>query len=219
MKIGYSYQTASMVTRLLAACVVAGALLASMPDSAEAAFYKCVGADGSTTYNDTPCAADESAYRLNRHARETARLDCRIASNFASDVVARMRQGASAPDVFLAYGGAQNLSEGARNLINYAYSFNEDNVQASAQRIVVLTTERCEAGLLGRALEQCDTFPSAFIQSFGNCVAARQPEQNVLIKLPADNRNNSRSSQRENAAALNQTIPRLDEANPVVDDP
>ena len=217
MKIGYSYQTVSMVTWLLAACVVAGVMLASMPGSAEAAFYKCVGADGSTTYNDSPCAADESAYRLNKHARQTARLDCRIASNFASDAVARMRQGASAPDVFLAYGGAQNLSEGARNLINYVYSFKEDNVQASAQRIVVLTTERCEAGLLGRTLERCDTFPSAFIQNFGNCVAARQPEQSVLIELPEDNRNYSRSSERETGEASSQTIPQLDEANPVYD--
>ena len=217
MIISYSYQAASVITRLLAACVVVGVLLFSMPGSAEAAFYKCVSADGSTTYNDTPCAADESAYRLNKHARNTARLDCRIASNFASDAVARMRQGASASDVFQAYGGAKNLSEGVRNLINYVYSFNDDKMQASAQRIVVLTTERCEAGLLGRALEQCDTFPSAFIQSFGNCVAARQPEQSVLVALPENNRSNSRSSQRKRATESNQTIPQLDEANPVID--
>ena len=215
MKNGDFYQTASMFSWLLAACMVAGALLVSMPESAEAAFYKCVSADGSTTYNDTPCAADESASRLNRNAREMARLDCRIANNFASDAVARMRQGASALDVFKTYGGVQHLSEGARNLINYVYSFQDGNVETSAQRIVVLTTDRCEAGLLGRTLDKCDTFPSVFIKSFGNCVAARQPEQSVLIRQLTNNQNNSRRSQRANTTALNRSAPPLEEANPV----
>ena len=205
MRTDDSTVTTFIATRLLAVCVMAGALLSGIPEQADAAFYKCVSADGSTTYNDAPCAADESTLRLSKNAREIAGLDCRIAHNFAFDAVARMRQDDSVQQVFQAYGGVDGLSEDARNLINYVYSF-ETRTYTSAKRIVELTTERCEAGLLGKTLDQCASFPSEFIQRFGDCVAARQTDQTIVLQPPlSDEASNSSSA----------TPPSLNAANPV----
>ena len=175
-----------------------------MPGPAVAAFYKCVSADGSTTYNDAPCAADESTHRLNKNARNMARLDCRIARNFAFDAVARMRQDDSAMDVFRAYGGVTNLSEDARSLINYVYTF-KNNARASVQRIVELTTERCEAGLLGKTLDQCESFPGEFIQRFDNCVAARKTDQTILLMPPSEEASGASGSNNTNVSRFSQT--------------
>lgn len=169
--------------RLLAVGVIAGWLLPGMPTTAEAAFYKCISTDGKTTYNDTPCRADESAQRLSRSARELQILDCRVAHNFTFDIVARMNQGDRAQTVFEAYGGARNLSEGVRSLINYVFTFSNRS-SVSAQRVVELTTERCEAGLLGDTLDQCSTFPSDFIERSGGCLAAREVDQTILFLPP-----------------------------------
>lgn len=150
-------------------------------NQAQAAFYKCIGADGSTTYNDAPCAADESIQRLSSSARALNRLDCRIARNFAFDAVARMRQDDSAIDIFNAYGGADNISAETRELINYVFSFDSDQ-KTNAQRIVNLTVERCEAGLLGKTMHECSSFPQEFITRSGGCISARQSEQPVVIQ-------------------------------------
>lgn len=204
MRTDDSSRTAFIGTQLLVVWVIAGSILPGIPRPVEAAFYKCVAADGSTTYNDAPCAADESTHRLSKNAREVARLDCRIAHNFAFDALARMRQGDSTQDVFLAYGGTNKLSEDARKLINFVYSVG-NNKLTSAQRIVELTTERCEAGLLGEKLDQCESFPEEFIQRFGNCVAARQTDQTILLQPPSD------------SASVDRTLPTLNAARPVAD--
>lgn len=177
-----------------------------------AAVYKCIGTDGSTTYNDAPCAADESTRLLSKSARELSVLDCRVAHNFAFDAVARMRQDDSAEDVFEAYGGADKLSDGARNLINHVFSFRDDAV-VSSQRIVDLTIERCQAGLLSKALDQCESFPEEFIERFGGCLKARESDQTVLIQTPATD---PVSSQAGNGTS--QTLPpKLKAAKPVSD--
>lgn len=217
MRTDDSSEIAHKIKRCAAACVIAGSLLPGMPTAAaEAAFYKCVSADGSTTYNDNPCAADESAYQLNKNAREVARLDCRIAHNFAFDAVARMRQGDAVREVVQAYGKTDNLSEGARNLINYVYSFKNKTV-ASAQHIVELTTQRCEAGLLGKMLDQCEAFPSDFIERFGGCVAARQTDQTILLQPPSDEEasNSSDANSGSGVARFSKTAPTLNAATPV----
>ncbi len=166
-------------------CSTAVLTLALAQSPIHAAVYKCVGADGSTTYNDAPCAADQSAHLLSKSARKLEVLDCRIARNFAFDAVARMRQDDSATEVFAAYGGATNISEGARELINYVYSF-QNNGLVSSVRIVNLAIKRCQAGLIDKTLDQCETFPEAFVTRMGGCISARQNEQTTLIQSLID---------------------------------
>lgn len=187
-------------------------ILTGTTSQTHAAFYKCIGEDGSTTYNDTPCAANESTHLLTKSARNVAALDCRIAHNFAFDAVARMRQDDSALDVFEAYGGADNISSEARNLINFVYSF-KDKELVSSQRIVDSTVNRCRTGLLGKTLNQCGTFPKQFVARLGGCVEARQSDQTMLIQ---------RLSEEEDELSRNTTItgpglpePTLQAANPV----
>jgi len=90
---------------------------------ATSTFNKCVDAEGNVTYNDTPCAAHEDKSVLSKTARELDVLDCRIATNFAVDAVARMRQDDSALDVLDAYGGANTVSKDARELIDHVFTF------------------------------------------------------------------------------------------------
>ena len=140
-----------------------------------AEFYKCISANGDTTYNDAPCQADQSIHVLTKYARELPVLDCRVARNFAFDIVARMRQGDSAQAVFSAYGGAESLTEDALGLINNVYSFSTSRNQ-SVQKIVELTVERCQSGVLGKKLDQCGAYPEQFIERSGGCTEARQVE-------------------------------------------
>lgn len=170
-----------LVQRVVAIGALTLLLLPATSVFAGSAFYKCVGNDGSTTYNDTPCAADEDVQRLSKSARALETLDCRIAYNFAFDAVARMRQDDSATQVFDAYGGAESLSQDARNLINQVYSFESDNT-ISSQTIVDITIDRCEAGLLGSELDKCTAFPKDFIDRFGSCMGAKHSEQSTLLQ-------------------------------------
>ncbi|MFK7857663.1 MAG: hypothetical protein AB8B64_02505 [Granulosicoccus sp.] len=197
------------VWRFAGACTLAVVMLPANVTQTHAAFYKCIAADGSITYNDMPCAADESTHLLSKSARELPGLDCRIAHNFAVDAVARMRQKDKAADVLEAYGGAHALSQGARSLINYVFSY-RDNRFVSAQRIVDTTIKRCRAGRLGKTLDQCDEFPKEFIKRFGGCLKARQSDQTVLIQPQASGQLSSNSVRNgANAAppALNAAMP------------
>lgn len=151
----------------------------------QAAVYKCVAADGSTTYNDTPCAAEDTIHRLSKTARKIDSLDCRIARNFAVDAVARMRQEDTPENVYDAYGGTQQISEGARQLINHVFSFSA-NQQLSSKRIVELTVGRCESKLLGDAMDDCLSYPREFISRSGGCIEARKSDRTVLIRPNED---------------------------------
>ncbi len=214
----------AQATRLLAGCIIMQITMLLAHAPAHAAIYKCVSADGSTTYNDAPCAADQSAHQLSKSARQIDVLDCRIARNFAVDAVARMRQDDTATQVFEAYGGARKMSEGARQLINYVYTFSTKR-NTSAQRIVERAMQRCQAGLINSKLDKCQTFPSEFITRLGGCVDARRSEQTFLIrevngddivKNSVDNKNVSDSSEPVLNAATPDTTPNTEPAtNPV----
>ncbi len=168
----------------LAVSIVFALPVTQMP--AQAAVYKCVADDGSTTYNDTPCAANETIHRLSKTARSIDSLDCRIARNFAIDAVARMHQDDTAENVFDAYGGVNQISVGARELVNHVFSFKADE-KLSSKRVVELTVGRCESGLLGKTMDECASFPSEFISRSGGCIAARKSDRTVLIRPNEDN--------------------------------
>lgn len=181
------------------------ALVTLLPTLGQATstFNKCVDAEGNVTYNDTPCAAHEDTSVLSKTARELEVLDCRIANNFAFDAVARMRQDDSAVDVLNAYGGASMVSEDARELIEHVFTF-KSNSKMSSQAIVDSTIEQCESGSLGNSLEQCDAFPSAFIERIGGCVDARESLSTALLQPALPTSSTAPSNRANTVSGLNE---------------
>ncbi|MFK8082750.1 MAG: hypothetical protein AB8B97_20920 [Granulosicoccus sp.] len=209
-----AHDATAPLRQLVSACALVLLILPATTTPTRAAFYKCVATDGSVTYNDASCEADESTHVLSKSARELSVLDCRIAQNFAFDTVARMRQEDSTADVIDAYGGAANVSTDAVTLINYVFSF--DNVtRVSSQRIVELTIERCRTGRLGKNLDQCGAFPTEFIKRLGGCTNARKSGENVLIQSQGADQLSGISVTTDNPG----TPPTLKAAQPVENTP
>lgn len=158
----------------LSAAVGTLALLALiiLSTPAAAAIFKCVSADGETTYTSAPCAPDESTRRISSTATAVAGLDCRIARKLAFDTARRMKQGESSASVFDSHGGMDSVSPLVMGMISYIYGF-DGNSNVSASRVATLATERCQVGSFGNTARHCDVYPHEFIQALGGCEAAR----------------------------------------------
>jgi len=145
--------------------------LASLPLSAQATIFKCVDANGNTTYTGSPCAIDESAQRISKSATAVSGQDCRVARTFSQAISKRLKQGESSASVFESFGGINSLTPATIGLISYIYTF-QGNDRASASRIATLAADRCEIGTFGPAASRCDAYPHEFIQAAGGCNAA-----------------------------------------------
>ncbi len=164
-----SCSTTGLVSGLTLTALIALSTALS-PNLAEAAIYKCVEADGSTSYKQTPCAAHAQQAKLQDSAssnRET--LDCRIANNFARKTAMSMRLGQTSGNIFDSYGGIDALPNTAIGVINYVYT-HKDNVDITTNRIASLSAARCSAGSYGAV--GCDDFPYSFISELGGCEKA-----------------------------------------------
>ncbi len=124
--------------------------------AAEAEVHKCVADDGNVTYSQVPCPITESKTERSLVATHEYVLDCRWATAFASDVTRSMRAGLTPDTVFDLYGGADHVSPGTHNIINYVFRF-RGNASVSAERITSLAQSMCEAGSLGDV--RCELLP------------------------------------------------------------
>ena len=152
-------------SRLLQAVLVTGLIAVAIP--AAAGVYKCVAADGSLTYSQTPCPGQKTTTVTtvkSSNAGET--LDCRHASQFALTVAKSMKRGRGSADLFSTYGGLEGLSKSAVNIINYVYQFRHSS-DLSADRIAALTGNKCKARAFGEA--SCEAMPFAYIEKIGGC--------------------------------------------------
>ena len=141
-----------------------------VPSKATAAIFKCVGADGEVSYNQTPCQAEQKTAKvLSVSSANKTQYDCRIANNFARRTAMGMRSGLSSGDIFDSYGGIDAIPRTAIGVINYVYS-HKDNVNTGPQRIAALSAARCSSGSYGDV--GCDDFPYGFISDLGGCDAA-----------------------------------------------
>ena len=131
--------------------------------SAQAEIHKCVGADGATTYSQVPCPKEESDVERTPVETNEHVLDCRWASSFAKEVTRNMRAGLAPDTVFDLYGGADAVSPGTVNIINYVFRFRADK-SVSDERITSLAHSMCEAGSLGDV--RCVSLP--YGQAFGS---------------------------------------------------
>lgn len=147
-------------------------LITLLPSSVDAAIYKCVSADGDTTYTSAPCPHDESTQRISRRATAVAGLDCRIAHHLALDTARRMVGGESSSSLLDSHGGIDSVSPLVIGMISYIYTF-QGNERVQASRIASLATERCRVGAYGSATNDCNRYPREFIHQLGGCSAAR----------------------------------------------
>ena len=146
------------------ALFLSGLLFASAAEAADV--HKCVADDGSTTYLQVPCPKKESdSGRATVESTEYV-LDCRWATTFASDVTRSMRAGLAPDDVFVLYGGADQVSPGTLNIFNYVFRFRA-NTSVTDERITSLAHSMCKAGSLGDV--RCERLPYGNDTSGNRC--------------------------------------------------
>jgi len=164
---------------------VAAALLC-FPATGAAEIYKCKAADGSISYNQNPCAANETTSKILKGARNPYqdRYDCRVAKSFATHVAASMKAGNSSDDLFNEYGGIDTMPSTSVSIVSYVFG-HKANTETPISRIVSLSTARCQAGAYSESLD-CSNFPVEFIQKIGGCDSAKgeQPAFNTAIPTP-----------------------------------
>ncbi len=171
----------------IALCLVA-LLFAS---AAEAEIHKCVADDGNVTYSQVPCPIKESETDGAPVATQEYVLDCRWATAFASDVTRSMRAGLTLDTVFDLYGGADQVSPGTFNIINYVSRFRA-NTSVPAERITSLAHSMCDAGSLGDV--RCELLPYGQDMGSNRCnpdagsdrAAAEQPAIGATINAASE---------------------------------
>lgn len=141
-------------------------LLAVFAD-ADAGVYKCVDADGSITYAQTPCPDQvTTTVRTDSSNRSGEPLDCEVAGRFALSVARSMKNGSASSDTYMKYGGVDAMSKAAVNIISYVHSF-QHSPDISADRIAALSGNRCQARAFGTV--NCEALPIRFTDSIGGC--------------------------------------------------
>jgi Domain of unknown function (DUF4124) len=123
---------------------------------AEAEIYKCVAEDGSVAYSQIPCPKQKTTTVTAATPKDDGVINCRWATQFATDVGRRMRSGLPSDAVFNFYGGVDSVSPGTLNIINYVYRF-RGNEAMPLERISSLAGSMCKAGSLGDV--RCESLP------------------------------------------------------------
>lgn len=141
-------------------------LLAISAD-AGAGVYKCIDADGSITYAQTPCPDQvTTTVQTASSNRGGEPLDCEHANRFALSVARSMKNGSASSDTYMKYGGVDAMSKAAVNIVSYVHSFQHSN-DISADRIAALSGNRCQARAFGAV--SCESLPVRYTDSIGGC--------------------------------------------------
>ncbi len=158
-----------VTTLLLLACI-----------DARADVFKCTAADGSLTYQQTPCP-EQKVEKVQTSASTTAAQSCSQVQSFAVMAARQMRSGARSDEVFDRYGGLDSLSKGSIGVINYVYTF-RTNDDVSIDRIAALTQAKCQARSLGEV--SCETLPVSFTQSLVSCNPELEEDRAIVREEP-----------------------------------
>lgn len=129
--------------------------------------YKCQDANGRITYSQRKCTAGQSAAKVLQGSKQHgARKDCIWPAEFAEDPAAKMQAGRNAQATMAEYGGANALSRGTVNIIDYVHQLRcNDNI--STARIRALSTAKCQAGEFGAVA--CVDLPPDYTSTLGGC--------------------------------------------------
>lgn len=141
-------------------------LLAAAANPASADVYRCVAADGSTTFSQTPCSADAERVAVSSNRPDSGSADCAFADKFIRSTSRLMRQGLRKEELYEQYGGQQAFGTGAKKIVNYVYMYG-DTRGMSQDRIAELAGAQCASGAFGAV--NCETLPAAYVESGGGC--------------------------------------------------
>lgn len=128
--------------------------------------YRCVGADGSTTFSQTPCSAAAEKVAVSSRSVAAGPADCEFAENFIRSTSRLMRQGVDKGRLFDQFGGPDAFDDGATKIVNYVYQY-EDTRSMSQDRIAELAVAQCRTGSFGDV--SCQSLPKSYTDSGGGC--------------------------------------------------
>jgi len=128
--------------------------------------YRCVGADGTTTFSQTPCSATAEKVAVSSTRSSAASADCAFAENFARTTSRLMRQRVDKERFFEQFGGPEAFDYGSTRMVHYVYQF-QDTQSIPEDRVAQLAVAQCEAGAFGAL--NCDSLPKAYTDSGGGC--------------------------------------------------
>lgn len=133
---------------------------------AHADVYRCVGADGATTYSQTPCSTSAEKVAVGSNAVSTGTADCAFAENFIRSTSRLMRQGVDKDRLFDQFGGPDAFDDGTSKIVHYVYQY-EDTRSMSDDRITELAVSQCKTGAFGGV--NCESLPKSYTESGGGC--------------------------------------------------
>ena len=139
---------------------------------AQAEVYTCTDAEGSLTYQQTPCPT-QKVEKVSLQKPGSTEMDCSYANKFAVSTARLMRSGAGSDEVFNRYGGLDSLSRGTIGVINYVYSYRTSE-DVTIERIAGLAQAKCRVGSFGDA--SCEAMPLSFTDGLGGCDADENAE-------------------------------------------
>lgn len=128
--------------------------------------YRCVGADGATTYSQTPCSTSAEIVAVTSNAVSTGTADCAFAESFIRSTARLMRQRVDKDRLFDQFGGPDAFDDGATKIVNYVYQY-QDTRSMSQDRIAELAVARCKTGAFGGV--NCESLPTSYTESGGGC--------------------------------------------------
>lgn len=157
----------NIILSLAAIQLLSALFLLAISADTGAGVYKCVDADGSITYAQTPCP-DQVTTTVHTASsnRGDEPLDCEHANRFALSVARSMKNGSASSDTYMKYGGVDAMSKSAVNIVSYVHSFQHSN-DITADRIAALSGNRCQARAFGAV--SCESLPVSFTDSIGGC--------------------------------------------------
>lgn len=144
--------------------LVLALLAVAVPTHADV--YRCKGADGATTYSQTPCSSAAEKVAVSSSATSRDPADCAFAENFARSTSRLMRQGVDKGRLFDQFGGPGAFDDGATKIVHYVYQY-EGTRSMSQDRIAELAVARCNTGAFGNV--SCESLPEAYTTSGGGC--------------------------------------------------
>ena len=133
---------------------------------AQADVYRCVSADGSTTFSQTPCSGSAEKVAVDSKPTVKGSADCEFADKFVRSTSRLMRQNVDKGRLIKQFGGPEAFDDNATRIVNYVYQY-EDSRSVTQDRIADLAMGQCQAGAFGSV--SCETLPKAYTESGGGC--------------------------------------------------
>jgi hypothetical protein len=169
--------------------------------------YRCVGADGATTFSQTPCSSSAEKVAVGSTTGAAGTADCEFAENFIRSTSRLMRQGVDKGRLFEQFGGSDAFDNGATRIVNYVYQY-ENTRSMSQDRIAELAVAQCRSGAFGAV--SCASLPKSYTDSGGGCDGSFSPNSaDYSVDVFAIHRDQAEERQKASQELYNQQVAEL----------